>query len=146
MTPIVLSAPGSPNLDLYRALEAANLVVVLDDMDFGSRAIGPDTPAGDPFDGLAQRYGDRVPSPSGWSTAARIEWVVAAARERGAAGVVFDLPAWAHSAAWDLPRLRRTLQDAGLAACVLPGDAPPGEAAAIAADLLNSSARGVRHG
>jgi len=138
--PIVLSAPGSPNLDVYRALEDAGLVVVADDMDFGSRAIGPDVPSGDPFESLAQRYGQRTPAPAGWSTASRIEWLLGVAMERGAVGVLFDLPSWAHPAAWDFPKLGRALLGAGLRICVLANGASPAEAAAAAADAFRASA------
>ena len=146
LTPIVLSAPGSPNLELYRKLEDRGLVVVADDMDFGSRAIGPDVAPGDPFEALAERYGHRAPAPSGWTTAARIDWLLALAREQAAMGVLFDLPNWAHSAAWDFPKLERALSAAGLRTFLAPAGASLDEAAEAAAQSFRFPDGGRRHG
>lgn len=140
LTPIILSSPGSPDLGLYRAFERHGLVVVGDDMDFGSRAIGPDVPAGDPIAALARRYARRSPAPAGWSSADRAVWLTELALERNAAGVVFDVPDWAHPAAWDYPAERRALEAAGVRTTLLPAGRPDDQAAREVARRLGSDA------
>lgn len=136
--PVIYSGPGSPSLDLYAALEDRGVCVVGDDADYGTRAIGPDVAAeGDLISALAHRYASRTPAPAGWSTRARIDWLTELAVARGARAVIFDLPPWAHPAAWDFPAERRALQARGVA-CVLAPDGPPGVQAEAAVAALHS--------
>lgn len=138
LVPVIYSGPGSPSLDLYLALESHGLSVVGDDADFGSRAIGPDVEESlDPVEAIARRYANRDPAPAGWTTRRRVEWLTDFVRTRGARAVIFDLPAWSHPPAWDLPAERRALEAMGVP-CISAPQAPPAQAAAAVAEACRS--------
>lgn len=100
---------------LYRDLEAAGLVIVADDQDAGTRAIGPDVAdRGDPLAALAQRYLCRDPAPARFTIAERTDYLMALVRRAGAEHVVFGLSPFEHPAAWDHPSQRAALQAAGV--------------------------------
>jgi len=123
--PVVLSSAIPPAIELYEALEARGFRIVADDADIGSRAIGPDADgASDPFESLVKRYAARFPAPAGWSTEARVAWLLDLVQTSGVQAVLFDQPAWSHPAAWDYPTERRALEAAGVACVELPSGTP----------------------
>ena len=140
--PVIYSGPVVPSLELYEALEARGLRIVGDDADAGSRSIGPDAAeTGDPFEAIAARYAARSPAPAGWSTSERVAYLCDLAASRGARAVLFDLPPWAHPAAWDYPAERQALEAQGVACIELPATEPRAAAAAAAlTDLIAESA------
>lgn len=146
LVPVIYSGPGSPSVELYEALEDKGVCVVGDDADYGSRAIGPDTDSSDdPIAALADRYAHRSPAPAGWTTRARAEWLTGLTAQRGARAVIFDMPPWAHPAAWDSPVEQRALQSRGVACVVAPEATPSHQAEAVAQALRSLGPASAAH-
>jgi benzoyl-CoA reductase/2-hydroxyglutaryl-CoA dehydratase subunit BcrC/BadD/HgdB len=145
--PVIYSSPRVPSLELYEALEARGLRIVGDDTDAGSRAIGPDvSEQGDPLEALARRYAARAPAPAGWSTSARVDFVLDMARLRGAKAILFDLPAWSHPAAWDYPAERGVLEASGIVCVELSCGSPTDSAEAAFTHLAGLIRTEAHHG
>jgi hypothetical protein len=141
---VIVSGSAETAARTYPVYEAAGLLVVGDDHDGGSRAIGPRVAEGaDPLDALAERYRARTPAPSGWTTAAATTALVQLARRQGAEAVIFDVPHYDHAAAWDLPKKIAALAAAGITHTVLPPAAfrDPEAAARAAAHVLTTESR-----
>lgn len=111
----VYSGSETVTPDLYRQIESGGLVIVADDQDAGSRAIGPEVATGgDPLTALAERYFHRDPSPARFTVAERTAYLLALATRARAEHVVFRFAAYDHPPAWDYPSQRAALTAAGI--------------------------------
>jgi benzoyl-CoA reductase/2-hydroxyglutaryl-CoA dehydratase subunit BcrC/BadD/HgdB len=110
----IYSGTPTPSPDLYEQIEARGALIVADDQDCGSRAIGAPIADGDSIAALAEHYFHRAPSPARWDTQARVTYLTDLARRERAERVVFHFASWDHPPAWDYPAQRRALETMGV--------------------------------
>jgi benzoyl-CoA reductase/2-hydroxyglutaryl-CoA dehydratase subunit BcrC/BadD/HgdB len=116
----IYSGTATASVDIYEKIEASGALIVADDQDYGSRAIGdPIGHAADPLAALAAHYFKRAPSPARWDTRARVAYLTELARRDRAERVVFHFAPWDHPPAWDYPAQRRALEAMGVSCDVL---------------------------
>ncbi|WP_182466683.1 2-hydroxyacyl-CoA dehydratase family protein [Sphingomonas gilva] len=139
-----LSPPSGPRLlllasdpaedgALHRAIEAAGVVVVAEDSEWGARAATPDIAAGDdPLDALLDDLHAIACGPDVSPRSARLAWAEAAMARDDIAGVVFAVPPGDRRFGWDYPGLRDRAAGLGLPQLLLRDD-PRADPASVTA-------------
>ncbi len=113
--PILLSGIVPEPMALLDAVAEMGGVVVADDLACCGRRLYPSGASPDPFRRMAERILNGPPDPTrGSPIAERLRHLVGMARETGARGVVFYDVKFCEPELFDLPLLRRGLQEAGL--------------------------------
>jgi len=116
---MIYSGSQTPDASLYETLEGGGALIVADDQDAGSRAIGPLVePGDDGLDALARRYLARDPAPARWSLPERSRYLADLARRTRASAVLFNIAPWDHPPAWEYPTLRDLLAAEGVEALI----------------------------
>lgn len=113
--PILLSGIVPEPMALLDALSEMGGVIVADDLACCGRRLYPPGEDREPFRRMAERILNGPPDPTrGSPIRERLEHLVRIARETGARGVVFYDVKFCEPELFDLPLLRRGLQEAGL--------------------------------
>ena len=113
--PVLLSGIVPDPREMLDALDDASGWVVADDMACVSRRIYPDRSHRDPFMRMAGRLLAGPPDPTrGCEIGARIDHLTQRARESGAQGVIFYVVKFCEPELFQLPRVCRGLEQAGL--------------------------------
>ncbi len=113
--PILLSGIVPEPMALLDAIAEMGGTVVADDLACCGRRLYPPGTSLDPFRRMAERILNGPPDPTrGSPIAERLRHLVGMARETGARGVVFYDVKFCEPELFDLPLLRRGLQEAGL--------------------------------
>ncbi len=113
--PVLLSGIVLEPMALLDAINEMGGTVVADDLACCGRRLYPPGASNDPFLRMAERILDGPPDPTrGSPIAERLRHLVGMARERGARGVIFYDVKFCEPELFDLPILRRGLQEAGL--------------------------------
>ncbi len=121
--PIVLSGIVPEPWDLFAAVESLGGVIVGDDMACCGRRRYPPGGDPDPFVRMAQSLLAAPPdSTRGSPIEARLDSLLHLARESGARGVIFYLVKFCEPELFDLPQVRRGLQQAGYPSVVVEID------------------------
>ncbi|MBI2527613.1 MAG: 2-hydroxyacyl-CoA dehydratase [Candidatus Rokubacteria bacterium] len=113
------------DVTLVRLIEECAAHVVMDDTCIGARGMLGTVPDGDdPLGGFVQYYfrGFQCPRTYRGTDLSRFDYVVDAAREYGARGVVLYMLSFCDPHKFDLVDVRRHLEAAGLASLVLEDD------------------------
>ncbi len=113
--PILLSGIVPEPMGLLDAITQMGGVVVADDLACCGRRLYPPGTSTAPFRRMAERILNAPPDPTrGSPIAERLRHLMGMARETGARGVVFYDVKFCEPELFDLPLLRRRLQEAGL--------------------------------
>ncbi|MCX8067375.1 MAG: 2-hydroxyacyl-CoA dehydratase family protein [Anaerolineae bacterium] len=113
--PILLSGIVPEPMALLDAITEMGGVVVADDLACCGRRLYPPGQSPEPFRRMAERILNGPPDPTrGSPIRERLEHLVRTARQNGARGVVFYDVKFCEPELFDLPLLRRGLQEAGL--------------------------------
>lgn len=113
--PILLSGIVPEPMVLLDAVNKMGGTVVADDLACCGRRLYPPGAGTDPFRRMAERILNGPPDPTrGSPIAERLRHLVQMARETGARGVIFYDVKFCEPELFDLPLLRRGLQEAGL--------------------------------
>ncbi len=113
--PILLSGIVPEPMALLDAVDEMGGLVVADDLACCGRRLYPPGRSSDPFRRMAERILSGPPDPTrGSPIRERLEHLVRTARQTGARGVVFYDVKFCEPELFDLPLLRRGLQEAGL--------------------------------
>lgn len=113
--PILLSGIVPEPMALLDAIAEMGGIVVADDLACCGRRLYPPGESGDPFRRMAERILHGPPDPTrGSPIRERLEHLVRRAQESDARGVVFYDVKFCEPELFDLPLLRRGLQEAGL--------------------------------
>ncbi len=113
--PILLSGIVPEPMALLDAINEMGGAVVADDLACCGRRLYPPGQSPDPFRRMAERILDGPPDPTrGSPIAERLQHLVRTARETSARGIVFYDVKFCEPELFDLPILRRGLQEAGL--------------------------------
>ncbi|MEK7443799.1 MAG: 2-hydroxyacyl-CoA dehydratase family protein [candidate division NC10 bacterium] len=113
------------DVSLIRLVEECSAHVVMDDTCIGARGMAGTVPDGaDPMGGFVQYYfrGFQCPRTYRGTDLSRFDYVVEAAREYGAQGVILYILSFCDPHKFDLVEVRRHLEQAGLASLVLEDD------------------------
>lgn len=113
--PILLSGIVPEPMALLDAISEMGGIVVADDLACCGRRLYPPGQSPEPFRRMAERILNAPPDPTrGSPIRERLEHLVRMARQTGARGVVFYDVKFCEPELFDLPLLRRGLQEAGL--------------------------------
>ncbi|MGQ9467814.1 MAG: 2-hydroxyacyl-CoA dehydratase subunit D [Anaerolineae bacterium] len=113
--PILLSGILPEPMALLDAVNKMGGTVVADDLACCGRRLYPPGVSGEPFLRMAERILNGPPDPTrGSPIAERLRHLVGMAQETGARGVIFYGVKFCEPELFDLPLLRRGLQEAGL--------------------------------
>jgi benzoyl-CoA reductase/2-hydroxyglutaryl-CoA dehydratase subunit BcrC/BadD/HgdB len=113
------------DVTLIRLIEECGAHVVMDDTCIGARGLLGSVPDGaDPLGGFVQYYfrGFQCPRTYRGTALSRFDYLVEAAREYGASGVVLYMLAFCDPHKFDVVDVRRHLEGAGLGSLVLEDD------------------------
>lgn len=121
--PVLLSGIVPEPMALLDALTEMNAVVVADDLACCGRRLYPAGTSSDPFRRMAERILNGPPDCTrGSPIAERLQHLIGMARRTGARGVVFYDVKFCEPELFDLPLLRRGLQEAGLPSVAIEVD------------------------
>lgn len=121
--PILLSGIVPEPMALLDALTEMNAVVVADDLACCGRRLYPAGSTDDPFRRMAERILNGPPDCTrGSPIAERLQHLIGLARRTGARGVVFYDVKFCEPELFDLPLLRKGLQEAGLPSVTIEVD------------------------
>lgn len=113
--PLLLSGILPEPMALLDAINEVGGTVVADDLACCGRRLYPPGASDDPFLRMAERILDGPPDPTrGSPIAERLRHLVGMARETGARGVIFYDVKFCEPELFDLPLLRKGLQEAGI--------------------------------
>jgi hypothetical protein len=113
--PIILSGIVPEPMSLFESIAEMHGVVVADDLACCGRRLYPPGTSDDPFHRMAESLLAAPPDPMrGSPIQARLEYLLRLARSSGAKGVVFYNVKFCEPELYDLPDLRKGLQEAGV--------------------------------
>jgi benzoyl-CoA reductase/2-hydroxyglutaryl-CoA dehydratase subunit BcrC/BadD/HgdB len=121
--PIILSGIVPEPMSLFESIAEMGGVVVADDLACCGRRLYPPGTSDDPFHRMAESLLAAPPDPMrGSPIQARLEYLLRLARSSGANGVVFYNVKFCEPELYDLPDLRKGLQEAGVPSVTIEMD------------------------